>query len=91
MVFSPTTPCVRAPPRAQPSSSRTRNAAELDGVYTLTHIQRRRDREDEAAVKAEAMAIVAQAKKDIKLREEARGEMKKASRKTTSKRRSTKD
>ena len=35
--------------------------------------------EDEAAVKAEAMAIVAQAKKDIKLREEARGEMKKAS------------
>ena len=33
----------------------------------------------EAAVKAEAMAIVAQAKKDIKLREEARGEMKKAS------------
>ena len=43
------------------------------------HVTRTGEPEDEAAVKAEAMAIVAQAKKDIKLREEARGEMKKAS------------
>ena len=47
-------------------------------AYTLTHTNAG-EPEDEAAVKAEAMAIVAQAKKDIKLREEARGEMKKAS------------
>ena len=52
------------PRRARPNRTRVRNAGEP---------------EDEAAVKAEAMAIVAQAKKDIKLREEARGEMKKAS------------
>ena len=44
-----------------------------------TRVRNAGEPEDEAAVKAEAMAIVAQAKKDIKLREEARGEMKKAS------------
>ena len=44
-----------------------------------TRVRTAGEPEDEAAVKAEAMAIVAQAKKDIKLREEARGEMKKAS------------
>ena len=57
--------CTQPPPRDESlHATRVRNAGEP---------------EDEAAVKAEAMAIVAQAKKDIKLREEARGEMKKAS------------
>jgi hypothetical protein len=46
---------------------------------TQRNVRNAGEPEDEAAVKAEAMAIVAQAKKDIKLREEARGEMKKAS------------
>jgi hypothetical protein len=59
----------------QPSSSRPAVAARRE----YAHVTRTGEPEDEAAVKAEAMAIVAQAKKDIKLREEARGEMKKAS------------
>ena len=63
------------PTRTQPSSSRPAAAARRE----YAHVTRTGEPEDEAAVKAEAMAIVAQAKKDIKLREEARGEMKKAS------------
>ena len=61
------------PGRARPNRARVRSAGEP---------------EDEAAVKAEAIAIVAQAKKDIKLREEA-GRDKKARRRTTSRPSST--
>ena len=59
--------------KVAPRSTITRDARDR------TRVHHAGEPEDEAAVKAEAMAIVAQAKKDIKLREEARGEMKKAS------------
>ena len=66
-------------------SSRPAAAARREHTAAVAATRRREtvhhtgEPEDEAAVKAEAMAIVAQAKKDIKLREEARGETKKAS------------
>ena len=71
---APDAPDPRAPshPAAAPPPPR-------DESIHATRVRHAGEPEDEAAVKAEAMAIVAQAKKDIKLREEARGEMKKAS------------
>ena len=63
----------------QPPSRRRATRASVAATRRRETVHHTGEPEDEAAVKAEDMAIVAQAKKDIKLREEARGEMKKAS------------
>ena len=67
---------VRGPPKKHLSKSEALTQSKHNNMAAMA--QPMAEVEDEAAVKAEAAAIVAQAKRDIKLREESRADMKKA-------------